>query len=253
MVFFRPYREQLSRFVQFHSPRIFTFGHFGLAVGGCGLAVEKWKRKQALTLLKYLVTYRDHAVPRERLVDAAGIQDDVVETIGRSYLVRSDRVWIDTDTFETLISEAAMLQSQHKWDEALNCYKQAKHLYRGDYLEEDVYEDWCAEERERLRELYLEMLARIAECHAELNQYAEAVHICRKALVFDPCRENFHCALMEYLVKYGHPDLALAQFHKYQSILGQELGAEPLPETQRLYQQILKGGNSAQVSGEGRN
>ncbi len=280
MVFFRPYREQLSRFVQFHSPQIFTFGHFGLAVGGCGLAVEKWKRKQALTLLKYLITYRDHAVPRERLVEclwpeiderrgwerlkvtiyylrsqlrAAGIQDDVVETIGRSYLVRCDRVWIDTDTFETLISEGAMLQSQHKWDEALNCYKQAKHLYRGDYLEEDVYEDWCAEERERLRELYLEMLARIAECHAELDQYAEAVHICRKALVFDPCQENFHCALMGYLVKYGHPDLALAQYRHCQQVLTRELGAEPLPETQRLYQQILKGGDSAQISGQGRN
>ncbi|MCH7697009.1 MAG: winged helix-turn-helix domain-containing protein, partial [Proteobacteria bacterium] len=230
MVFFRPYQEKPNRFIQFHSPRIFTFGHFGLVVGGCGLAVEKWKRKQALTLLKYLVTYRDHAVPRERLVEclwpevderrgwerlkvtiyylrsqlrAAGIQDDVVETSGRSYLVRSDRVWIDTDTFETLISEGAMLQSRHKWDEALNCYKQAKHLYRGDYLEEDIYEDWCAEERERLRELYLDMLGDMAQCYGDLGRCRDAARICRTALVCEPCREAFHRALMTYLNRLG--------------------------------------------------
>lgn len=266
MVFFRPYQEKPSRFIQFHSPRIFTFGHFGLVVGGCGLAVEKWKRKQALTLLKYLVTYRDHAVPRERLVEclwpevderrgwerlkvtiyylrsqlrAAGIQDDVVETIGRSYLVRSDRVWIDTDTFETLISEGAMLQSRHKWDEALNCYKQAKHLYRGDYLEEDIYEDWCAEERERLRELYLDMLGDMAQCYGDLGRCRDAARICRTALVCEPCRESFHRALMTYLNRLGRHDQAVAQFQDCRRILARELGVDPMHETQRLYQQIL--------------
>ena len=97
------------------------------------------------------------------------------------------------------------------------------------------------------------MLGRSAECHAALGQYAEVVEICHKALVCDPCRESFHCLLMEYLVKDGRSDLALAQYRHCQQVLAQEFGTEPLPETQRLYQQILNGGDSAHSNSQSRN
>jgi DNA-binding SARP family transcriptional activator len=58
---------------------------------------------------------------------------------------------------------------------------------------------------------------------------------------------------MKYLVKYGRPDLALAQYRHCQQVLAREFGTEPLPETQRLYQKILKGDNSARASGQGGN
>ncbi len=262
-----------------HTLQVFALGGFGMVVAGRSIDIGKWKRKQAVTLLKYLITQLDRPVHRERLLDclwpdvdesqgwgrlkvtmyylrrelrANGMSDDVVKTVGNAYLLRRDAVWVDVDVFERLVTEGRALQDQAQWSDALDRYVDARHLYRGDYLEEETFADWCAEERERLRELYLEMLARTAECHAELDQYAEAVHICRKALVFDPCRENFHCALMEYLVKYSRPDLALAQYRHCQQILAQEFGVEPLPETQHLYQQILKEGDSAQVSGQGR-
>jgi DNA-binding SARP family transcriptional activator len=97
------------------------------------------------------------------------------------------------------------------------------------------------------------MLGRTAECHAELGQYAEVVQVYRKALVFDPCRESFHCLLMKYLIKSGRTDLALAQYRHCHQVLAREFGTEPLPETQRLYQQILRGGDSVHANGQGRN
>ncbi len=265
---------------QHHTLQVFTLGGFGIVAAGRSIDIGKWKRKQAVTLLKYLITQLDRPVHRERLLDCLwpdvdqrrgwgrlkvtmyylrrelrgnGMSDEVVKTVGSSYLLRRDAVWVDVDVFERLVTEGRALQDQAQWSDALDRYVDAQRLYRGDYLEEETFADWCAEERERLHELYLEMLARTAECHAELGQYAEVVQICRKALVFDPCRESFHCLLMEYLMKYGRPDLALAQYRHCQQVLAREFGTEPLPETQRLYQQILKGGDSAQVSGQGRN
>jgi two-component SAPR family response regulator len=262
-----------------HTLQIFTLGSFGLAVAGRSVAIEKWKRKQAVTLLKYLVSQLDRPVHRERLLDslwpevdemrgwgrlkvaisylrrqlrANGISDEVVKTSGKAYLLRRDAVWVDAYAFERLISEGQELQQQGQWNEALCRYDEARHLYRGDYLEEETFSDWCAEERERLREVYLEMLARTAECHAELGQYAEAVHICRKALVFDPCRESFHCLLMENLLNEGHLKMALAQFRHCQRVLAKEFGAEPMPATQCLYQQILKKVEGAKVNYNGR-
>jgi DNA-binding SARP family transcriptional activator len=265
---------------QHHTLQVFTLGGFGVVAAGHSIDIGKWKRKQAVTLLKYLVNQLDRPVHRERLLDclwpevdesrgwgrlkvtmyylrrelrANGLNDEVVKTVGSAYLLRRDAVWVDVDVFERLVTEGCVLQGQGQWGDALDRYVEARHLYRGDYLEEDTFADWCAEKRERLHELYLEMLARTAKCHEELGQYDEAARICRKALVFDPCRENFHCALMEYQVKCGRPDLALAQYRHCWQVLAREFGAEPLPGTQRLYQQILKDGDSAQVSGQSRN
>lgn len=264
---------------QHRTLQIFTLGGFGVVMAGRSIDIGKWKRKKAVTLLKYLITQLDRPVHRERLLDCLwpdvdasrgwgrlkvtmyylrrelrgnGMSDEVVKTVGKSYVLRRDAVWVDVDVFERLVTEGRSLQDQAQWGDALDRYVAAQRLYRGDYLEEETFADWCAEERERLHELYLETLARTAECHAELGQYAEVVQVYRKALVFDPCRESFHCLLMEYLVKYGRPDLALVQYRHCQEILAREFGAEPLPETQRIYRQILEGGDSAQVSRQGR-
>ncbi|MFQ5757548.1 MAG: BTAD domain-containing putative transcriptional regulator [Acidiferrobacterales bacterium] len=252
--------------------QVFALGCFGLAVGGRSIALEKWKRKQAVTLLKYLVTQVGHPVHRERILDclwpnvdesrgwdrlkvtmyylrcqlrAAGMGADVVKTVGDAYLLRCDAVWVDAETFERLVAEGCTLQRQQRWDEALRRYNEAERLYRGDYLEEDIFADWCAEERERLREIYLDTLARMAECHGECGDYGEAVQVCRKALVHDPCRESFHCMLMGYFVRLDRPDRALAQFRHCQRILAREFGVEPMPATQRTYEQILEGKASA--------
>ncbi len=266
--------------LQHHTLQVFTLGGFGMVVAGHSVDIGKWKRKQAVTLFKYLITQLDRPVHRGRLLDllwpgveesrgwgrlkvtmyylrrelrANGMSDDVVKTVGNAYQLRRDAVWVDADTFERLFNEGRKLQKQMQWSDALNHYDNARHLYRGDYLEEETFADWCAEERERLHELYLEMLARTAECHAELDHYAEAIHICRKALVFDPYRENFHYALMEYLTINGYPELALAQYRSCEQFLAREFDTVPLPKTQRLYQEILKESDCIPVSRQGHN
>jgi PAS domain S-box-containing protein len=262
-------RENEERHVQV--PRrgvlqIFALGKFGLAASGRGIAVEKWKRRQAVTLLKFLVTHLDRPVHRERILDclwpdvdeergwgrlkvtmyylrtqlrASSAGEDAVRTIGDAYLLRRDAVWVDAENFEKLVAEGRALQSKGRGDEALRCYDKAQFLYRGDYLEQDVFADWCAEERERLGELYMEMLTRKAECHAQRSEFVEAAQVCRKGLVHDPCRESFHRSLMQYLVRLGRADWAIAQFRHCQTVLAREFGVEPMPETQRLYREII--------------
>ncbi len=252
--------------------RIFTFGRFGLSAGSHGLKVEKWQRKQALTLFKILVAYLGRAVPREVLIDvlwpdadehtgwgrlkvtvcslrrqlrAAGIGEQVVETIGKAYLLRRDAVWVDVQVYEACVADGAAYQGQRRWDDALDHFRAAQRLYRGHYMCEDIHADWCAEERERLREIHLEMLTDMAKCHAELGCFTEAAAVCRTILVDDPCREGVHRTLMEYLIRLGHTDSALAQYRHCRRVLADELAVEPMPETQRLYRRIIAGEASA--------
>ncbi len=277
VVFLREQGQQQVQAPQRGVLQIFALGKFGLAANGRGVAVEKWKRRQAVTLLKFLVTHLDRPVHRERILDclwpdvdeergwgrlkvtmyylrtqlrAAGAGDEPVRTIGDAYLLRRDAVWVDAEHFEKLVTEGRALQNKGRGDEALRCYDEAQFLYRGAYLEQDVFADWCAEERERLGEIYMEMLTRKAECHAQRGEYVEAAQVCRKALVHDPCRESFHRALMQYLAHLGRPDRALAQFRHCQTVLAREFGVEPMPETQRLYRQILAQQNAEASAGQ---
>lgn len=266
MIFLHEKEEQHAQFSQRGQLQIYTLGKFGLSTQGRGIEVEKWKRRQAVTLLKCLVTHLDRPVHREKILDSlwpdvdeergwgrlkvtmyylrsqlreSGIGDDAIQTIGGAYLLRRDAVWIDSEQFEKLVTEGREMQGKEQIDDAIRCYDEAQFLYRGNYLEQDVFDDCFAEERERLSELYMELLTRKAECHALRNEYVEAVQVCRKALVQDPCRESFHCSLMRYLVCLHRVDWAIAQFRHCKSVLAREFGVEPMPETQRLYQSIV--------------
>ncbi len=110
VVFLRGGREEQSLPLLGQTLQIFTLGRFGLAAGGYSLGVKKWERKQAVTLLKFLVAHLGRAVPREvlsqflwpdsdersgrerlkvtiyalrRQLRAAGMTEDIVETAGK--------------------------------------------------------------------------------------------------------------------------------------------------------------------------
>ncbi len=252
--------------------RVFTLGRFRLVSRGRDLAVEKWVRKHAVQLLKLLAGCPGNALHRGRLIErlwseatekrgrerlkvtvcylrrqlmSAGLDRDVVATDGESYLLRREAIWIDARTFERLAMQGMHLARQHELERALRCYEDALALYKGDYLEEDLYADWCAEERERLRELCLEVIAQAAAIHARLGRYEQAVQLCRRALIMEPCREGMHRALMMYLFQLGQRSSALAQYRRCRDLLRREFGVEPLPVTQALYRRILEAGASS--------
>ena len=267
IVFFRDLEKQPESPPLGQKLQIFTLGRFYLAFAGQQIPTAKWKRKQAATLLKYLVAHLGRPVHREVLMEflwpdddqrrtwgrlkviihslrqelrAAGLSEDVIETTNESYTLRREAVWVDSSVFELSVAEGKALQYQEQWDSALHRYKHARHLYKGDYLEEDVYADWCMVQREQLREIFLSLLAGMADCHGELGHYSEATQVCRTALVFDPGRESFYRALMQHLVHLDRADWAIAEYQKCQKFLKREFDMEPMPETEHLYRQILK-------------
>ena len=265
LVLIRPFERTLLNASRTPMLRAFTLGGFGLVAGDHGIAVARWERKQALTLLKYLIAARGHAVHRERLIEAlwpdaaarqgrerlkvtvyflrralrqAGMAEEVVGASDETYSLRRERIWVDADAFEARVNEGRTLERQNRLAEAARRYQEAQQLYRGDYFEENPYADWCAEERERLREIYLDMLGRLAEANAGLGEHGRAIEVCRMALVREPSRESVHRALMGYLARLGRSDEALAQFDHCRRILARELGVEPMPETERVYRKI---------------
>jgi DNA-binding SARP family transcriptional activator len=246
--------------------RIFSLGSFGLAISGNGLDVDSWKRKKALLVLKCLISQLDKPVHRERLIDwiwpesdpakswprlkvtisylrralrDGGASANVLETVGQSYILRRSSVWIDSEVFCKRVSAGWEFLTQDKLKEAQVQFEEAESLYRGDFIEDEPYAEWCTVERERLREIYLELLAGLVKCYTEAGEHMMASRVCRLALSSDPCRENFIRALMECLVSMNRTDWARAHFISWRRTLDQEYELQPTEETLEVFSRIV--------------
>lgn len=252
--------------------QVFTFGRLGLCVNGRAIPMNRWHRRHALTLLKILVTYRREALHREQLIAhlwpnaeerrgrerlkvtthylreklrVAGSSGDIIAATGSAYVLTHDAVWLDCEAFEGLYGQGRRLAQRGQLKEALTCFESAARLYQGDYLPEDRYADWCAEERERLRESYLDVLDHIVGGYLDRGDFEEAAVVCRQGLVHEPCREGFHRALMICLARLGQRDRAIAQYDHCRQALKAELGVGPASETERLYRELVLTGGIA--------
>ncbi|HEY4773854.1 MAG TPA: BTAD domain-containing putative transcriptional regulator, partial [Xanthobacteraceae bacterium] len=190
--------------------QILTFGRFGLSANGRALSVDRWYRRQALTLLKILITYRREVLHREHLIAhlwpdaderrgrerlkvtayvlrerlrAAGMSGDIVSAAGSAYALDREAIWLDCEAFEKSYEEGRRLAQRGRASDALVRFEEAARLYQGDFLPEDIYADWCAEERERLRESYFDVLGHVIDGYLDRGDFEEAAVICRRGLV----------------------------------------------------------------------
>jgi tetratricopeptide (TPR) repeat protein len=117
-------------------------------------------------------------------------------------------------------------------------------LYRGDFLEGfafrgTLFEDWLMAERERLRELALEALARLLAQQRREGAAGPALRTALRLLAVDPLQESVHRTAMRLYAELGRRGSALHQYQVCLGILQTELAVEPEAETRQLYQEIL--------------
>ena len=122
---------------------------------------------------------------------------------------------------------------------------EAAALYQGDLLaglavKEAPFEEWLLGERERLRELALEGLAKLLAHQRRAGATAAAIQTGLKLLALDPLQEPVHRTLMRLYAEAGRRGAALRQYQACVAVLQRELGLEPEAETKQCYQEILR-------------
>jgi len=159
---------------------------------------------------------------------AAGLSaDDWLEADQDSLGLRRDvRIELDTDAFEALTSCDGP-------DREL-----AIELYGGDLLEGLGHECFAAE-RERLSDLYEDLLARVAEVRLERGDVDGARRAATELLARDPLREEAHAVLIAVYGRSGSRSQVVRQYRRLCAILRVELAVAPLPETDAAYRAAL--------------
>ena len=106
-------------------------------------------------------------------------------------------------------------------------------LYRDEFLS-DRYDDWILQERERLRNTYLDALSALVESLRARSDYAGAIEYAHRVLQTDPANERAHQHLMFCYAMLGERQKALDQYDACVRSLDEELGVEPSDETVAL-------------------
>ncbi|MGQ9586672.1 MAG: tetratricopeptide repeat protein [Anaerolineae bacterium] len=161
--------------------------------------------------------------------------DCVVYDDGRYRFNEAVSWWYDARVFERLLDRAKEAEDP---DEQIELYQEALALYRGDYLEE-FYSDWCLQERERLRERFMTSAMALADLYYERKSPELSIGVCQSVLARDRYQERAYHRLIRCYAAMGDRAAAIKAYRQCVELLREDLGLDPMPETEELYRQIL--------------
>lgn len=252
--------------------RVRLFGRFEVRRDHRLIPQQAWGRRKTQTLLKILLAERGRVLSQDQLVEILfggidpekelhnlhtriselrrviepglkkGIASQFILRVGEGYCFsKKAPCWLDTEAFLEHLSAARKAREEGRWHLAIESYEAALELYRGEYLEEDRYEEWSLAPRDDWQNRYLNALSHLAECYAQLEDVPRAVECCERVLETDSARERVIRQLMRLHCLGGEHARAIEVYQAGVRALKERLDVVPSPQTQALYQQISKG------------
>jgi DNA-binding SARP family transcriptional activator len=245
--------------------RVYTLGGFRVVVADRIVEDHAWRRRAARQLFKVLLTRPGRRMTRDEVIElfwpdsdtdaaASNLRSTVyamrraLEPSGAEpapevvfgdhaslWLGADATLWTDCAHFEQLVVDA------WRSPDPLPLLEQASRLYAGDYLPDDLYEDWASERREALKRTWTELqfgLAQALEARADVNA---ALQPLERLLRADRCDERAAREQMKMLARHGRRPEALRVYERLAQSLHEELDVEPSPQMLELQRQIIAG------------
>ncbi len=233
------------------------------------LAPDAWTLSRALKILLFIAARHNHRATKEVIVETFW-GDTPLEDIDKNfwptisyirralnsnqevkknfiryresayYLNPEFNYLIDTEEFERLIAHARARRREGDSDEFVAAARQALELYRGDFLE-DFYDSWTEEPRAYYRNLYFATLKEMADHFYRAEQYEQSIAHLKTILSRDAYREDVHRQLMDAYARIGNRAAVKEQYENLKTLLREELGVDPLPETVATYKRLVSG------------
>ncbi len=243
-----------------HPPlSVFTLGRFTVARDGVAVAHDEWQSKKARDLLKLLVARHGRPAPRELLMEALwpaqdpgllsnrlsvalstlrGVldpdrrfaPDHFVIATADAIGLRLANIDIDVERFLSQAAPALDLYGDGEIDAAHTRLRVSEAAYLGDFLEEDLYDDWAVPLREEARATYISVVAALAEISHAAGRHDAAIRYRLRVLERDRWDESAHVGLVAALVSAGRHGEARRAYRDYVTRM-EEIGVEPAPFT----------------------
>ncbi len=177
---------------------------------------------------------------RTAIHDAARILPQSMLAAGtdRIELLPCSEVWVDYWEVLRFFDNAR--------DTTIERLTEANELFRGDFLEGFSLPDcsefdlWQLQAADCLRRRQLQILSLLVVERMKIGAVSETLDDAARLVALDPFEEASHRLAMEAYARCGRWAMALEQFEACRSILRDELGAEPEPETVRFAEEVRR-------------
>ncbi len=232
---------------------------------------SEWKSKRAKTFVKLLVAQDGFSVSRDSAMEMlwpdmdpgtlGPIFNSMLHRVrkvlepknvpGRSAscilhtdgVVKLNKDLVRTDVGQLLyhLDTTDRMKSGRKPANIIEEYEKAFDLYEGDFLPEDLYSDWAAPMRDRLRIRYLRALedaAMIAESSGDRDR---TLRFYERMFSADPCNEKACCWLMTRYHSDARRGEAIRTYERCERALSKDVDLEPDEQTKKLYRRIIGG------------
>jgi predicted ATPase/DNA-binding SARP family transcriptional activator len=260
---------------------ISTLGRFEVCRQNEPLSGGNWSRRKVCDLFKVLLSAEQHRLHREQVQEMlwpTSSSEQAANSFGKTlYLLRRafepdlaagkggssnyvllehdtltllpDHFKIDADLFESSAKQLRIKMHRQAGRERngeerlalFNEFDAVLSLYRGDYLPEDLYEDWAQRRRDRLRREHTWLLESAAELAVTSGAGQRACEYLQALLERNSADEQTHRQLMFVYARMGRRSDALNQYQVMRDALREELQARPLVETEELFHDIQSG------------
>ncbi len=227
-----------------------VLGRFGLHVDGVAVPAPFGKPGELVRLLaargplhvetvsEWLWPDSPHGAGRRRLrnVLARGRETSggLVVRVGEA-LALADTTAVDAASFEQEAREA--LAGQRADGRTVDLARMAVERYAGDLLPLDIYAQWAAAPRERLRSRYVALLDLLAEDSRERGRLRESVRYQEQAIASEPLKESRYLSAAAVLAEHGYRGEALMLLRRAAAV-ATELGLPPSREQLSLQRQL---------------
>ena len=216
-----------------HAVRIFTLGRFAVEVDGNEVSKSAWGSRLARQLCKRLVAARGWPVTRDELIELLwpgefdpsrlgarlSVQLSAVRRVLKGGVIADresvrldlDEVSTDLEDFHKATDDAAVVAA-----------------YTGEFLPEDVYEDWTAGSRDEARSRFVATARRLAARYIDEGILHRAAPLARRLVDVDPYDDDAYRMLITALAAAGEGGEARHAHEAWNAALA-ELDLTPPP------------------------
>jgi len=239
-------------------------GHLKLFRDGEALDYGRLMRPMAIRLLKFFLVQGYKLVPAERIMDSIWPElepdrarrtlathlsavrraldlTNLFQRVGDAYrLGNPDEVMLDLVEYEEAAHSGLEALKNGDHSVALALLEKAESLYRGDFLEEDLYEEFVEHRRVQLSQLQERVLESLADVHLHQHRYEQAILRYRRLLASQEPMEQVFPKLFRCYEALGDRQGIRKEFETLRERLRDCLGVEPQDSTRALVESLFK-------------
>jgi len=243
------------------------FGKFEIMKGDVAVVFPDEVTQPMLSLLKFLIKNKNQAISMDTI--GSTIWKEVSEKQAKSnvytaisllrtalepyllsgkdshFILSADRGYkfvcrtndlIDTEKFTELCESVSKLRGER----SVQALTRAVELYRGPYLEENMYDTWTESERDRLQQEYAQALEQIVAWYRKMNSWGEVDFYAMKGFELDPANEEFCGGLIEAAAARREMITVKKIFLEHQNAMQEFYRDSPSKSIQDLYLSCLE-------------